>query len=195
MRLKRINTVVAIESCQIYSTVTKRRRYFCLEGKKLLTGCHSKIILPLDEPSIDGDDWILNRFKSSNNRINSDFMDDYVGKSLVIQTLLTSHQELRNMQSNLKHNYPKRGTDWVEEYLTLMNSVSLPDNQLKSSSRLRILTPDQAIGCSADLIIMTNLSSSSWDMRVPKLPFIGKRNDTNSICSGRMDQLEKLDIS
>ena len=145
-----------------------------LKEKKLLTGCHSKIILPLDEPSIDGDDWILNRFKSSNNRINSDFMDDYVGKSLVIQTLLTSHQELRNMQSNLKHNYPKRGTDWVEEYLTLMNSVSLPDNQLKSSSRLRILTPDQAIGCSADLIIMTNLSSSSWDMRVPKLPFIGE---------------------
>ena len=145
-----------------------------LKEKNLLIGCHSKILLPLNESSIDGDKWILNRFKSSNKSISSEYMDDSVGKSLVIQTLLTSHQELRNMQFNLKHNYPKSGTDWVEEYLTLINSVSLPDNQLKSGSRLRILTPDQAIGCSADLIILANLSSSSWDMRVSKLPFMGE---------------------
>jgi hypothetical protein len=145
-----------------------------LKEKKLLTGCHSKIILPLHKSSINGDKWILNRFKSSRESMNSEYMGNSVGKALVIQTLLASHHELRNMQSNLKQNYPKSGSDWVEEYLTLMNSVSLPDNQLKSNSRLRILTPEQAIGCSADKIILANLSSSSWDMRVSKLPFMGE---------------------
>ena len=146
-----------------------------LKEKNLITGCYSKTILPLVKSSIGGDEWLVNRLKSANNSTTFQYMDNNsIGTPLAIQTLLKYHQELRNMQFNLKHEYPKSGPGWVEEYLTLMNSISLPDNQLKSNSRLRILTPNQAIGCTADLIILANLSSSSWDMRVSKMPFMGE---------------------
>ena len=63
---------------------------------------------------------------------------------------------------------------FIEPYNSPFSLLSLLDNQLKTNSRLRIMKPDQAIGCSADLIILANLSSTSWDMRVPKMPFMGE---------------------
>ena len=146
-----------------------------LKEKTLLIGCHSKAILPLIKSSKNGDEWLLNRLKMANVMSDSEYIDDHsAGLPLVIQSILRNLQKLRNMQSNLNHNFPKNGTEWVEEYLTLMTSTSLLDNQLKTNSRLRIMKPDQAIGCSADLIILANLSSTSWDMRVPKMPFMGE---------------------
>ena len=35
-------------------------------------------------------------------------------------------------------------------------------------------TPEDALGCTADVIILANVSSSSWDLRVHKVPLLGE---------------------
>ncbi|GIS48150.1 MAG: hypothetical protein Ct9H90mP21_0570 [Methanobacteriota archaeon] len=42
------------------------------------------------------------------------------------------------------------------------------------TSSVSVMTPEEALGCSADLVVLSNLSSSSWELRVPKVPFVGE---------------------
>ena len=59
----------------------------------------------------------------------------------------------------------------------LLNCRSDQGNDRGSNftSSVSVLTPEEALGCSADLVVLSNLSSSSWELRVPKVPFVGGR--------------------
>jgi|TARA_B110000914_G_scaffold133909_1_gene117053 hypothetical protein len=145
-----------------------------LREKEFAIGCYSGAQLPVIKPFKNADKWLMNILKSVHIESVLESMEPgSLTAPAVIHSIIRHRKTLRNMQFSLKHKFPIIGPDWVEEYLNLINSIAYSDTNPKSVSRLRILTPEQALGCTADLVILTNLSSLSWDMRVKKIPFIG----------------------
>ena len=145
-------------------------------------GCFSGNKLPLSASTKTGDKWLmttLSNFDVESRIENSDGVS--ATPVAVIQTIVKELASLRLSQSLVGFNQPRMGPDWVDQISTLLRSAELKSSQSRLSSRLRLLNPNQALGCSADLLILANTSSISWDLRVPKLPFLGdeERHEKN----------------
>ena len=99
----------------------------------------------------------------------------------VLQSLSSEVSNLRSLQLTLGQNHPKMGPGWIDEISTLIQKIKIPMFSNLSRNRVRILSCDQALGCSADVVVLANTSSVSWDLRVPKMHFIGdiERHENN----------------
>ena len=60
---------------------------------------------------------------------------------------------------------------WVEGFLGLIDDLQAPKT-LEACDKIRILTPNEALGVSADIIVLTHLTASSWSLRTEKLPWL-----------------------
>ena len=146
-----------------------------LDNPDFFVGCHTGEKLPIQRPPEDADEWII----STANRLISDeklstFSGDSIPPVVVIQRVLSEHSSLRSLQSILGQISQKHGSEWVQEVSHLIRSLTLSTSPM-NTSRLRVMTPQNALGCSSDLLIMANISSSSWKLKVPKLAFLGER--------------------
>ena len=135
-----------------------------LEDPSLRKGCSSGIELPLPESSLSGDEWLSSLFE----HINWDTNINDIG---ALQSLLEGITSLRKAQLALKHCPPTTGVNWVEEFLDLLENISTPD-VLVASDRVRILTPEESLGTSADLILITHLTSTNWALKSERLPWM-----------------------
>ena len=135
-----------------------------LADPELTTGCYTKQALPLPESPTNGDEWL----KTLVHHLDSGAMLSDAGS---IQLLLEEHDKFRSSQSILGHPVSAHGTQWVEDFIGLMDDLPAPD-LLEASDQIRILTPRDALGISADIIILTHLTASSWPLRTEKLPWL-----------------------
>ena len=137
-------------------------------------GCFSGKNLPLPVNEKTGDEWLLKILSSID--IQS-AMDNFDGESTspasIIQTLLRSHRELRQMQEDSGQRTPQDGLEWVDDFSTIIDKSMTKGHGTKASGRVSLLGPSESLGCTADLTILTNTSSSSWNLKVPKVPFLG----------------------
>ena len=137
-------------------------------------GCHTGQKLPAIESSASGDDWLLSILGMIDLESAMESCDgEGPTPSAVAQAVVKDIQALRLMQSSMSHNAPKMGPKWVDEFIPLIRSSSIQSGSSLASGRVRVLTPATALGCTADAIILANLSSSSWDLRTPKMAFLG----------------------
>ena len=137
-------------------------------------GCHTGQKLPAIESSASGDDWLLSILGMIDLESAMESCDgEGPTPSAVVQAVVKDIQALRLMQSSMSHNAPKMGPKWVDEFIPLIRSSSIQSGSSLASGRVRVLTPATALGCTADAIILANLSSSSWDLRTPKMAFLG----------------------
>ncbi len=137
-------------------------------------GCHSRRALPQPTTVASGDEWLtatLSRVDLAASMRGSSGSESL--SATVVQSLVDAHHRLRRMQESLGQSSPAGGVDWVEELSNLLRTTPVPAGGGITSGRIRLLTPSDALGCTADLIILCNLSSSSWDLRVPKIAFLG----------------------
>ena len=137
-------------------------------------GCHTGQKLPAIESSASGDDWLLSILGMIDLESAMELCDgEGPTPSAVAQAVVKDIQALRLMQSSMSHSAPEMGPKWVEEFTPLIRSSSIQSGSSLASGRVRVLTPATALGCTADAIILANLSSSSWDLRTPKMAFLG----------------------
>jgi len=137
-------------------------------------GCHTGQKLPAIESSASGDDWLLSILGMIDLESAMELCDgEGPTPSAVVQAVVKDIQALRLMQSSMSHSAPEMGPKWVEEFTPLIRSSSIQSGSSLASGRVRVLTPATALGCTADAIILANLSSSSWDLRTPKMAFLG----------------------
>ena len=108
-------------------------------------------------------------------------MEESITSLRVLQSLLFEVSNLRSLQLTLGQKNSKVGPAWIDEISTLMQNLKIPTFSNLSRNRVRILSCDQALGCTADVAIFANTSSVSWDLRVPKMHFIGdfERHENN----------------
>ena len=143
-----------------------------LENADFFVGCHSGEILPIQDAPINADAWInhISKILNGENEIHVD--GSSIPPEAVLQKILAEHDALRSLQTVMGQSPPKRGSDWVQEASQVIRALNMPTNPM-NSSRLRVMTPEMALGCSSDLLIMANVSSASWKLRVPKFAFLG----------------------
>jgi len=145
-----------------------------LQEEHVRVGCHTGAILPLSEPTRSGDAWLLATLGLIDLESVMELCDgEGTSPAAVVQAVVRDHSALRAMQGNIGQETPRIGPDWVDEFTSLIQSSSIQQGGSNATSRVRVLTPSDALGCTAELVILTNLSSSSWDLRVPKMAFLG----------------------
>ncbi len=145
-----------------------------LADRELWRGCHSGQHLPVADAAATADEWLtaaLSRIDLTSGIEAADGSSALPAS--VVQNLVDAHSRLRHMQLTIGQNSPDGGADWVEELTTILSSTPVPSGGGFSRGDVRLTTPEGALGCTADLIILANISSSSWDLRVPKIPLLG----------------------
>lgn len=154
--------------------ILNREDLLALSDESIVIGCETGEVLPLPEPASDGDGW-LNRLLSSMDLKSLMEHSDGEGTTpaTVAQAIIKDHRALRSYQSSLGLKAPESGSDWVDEFDYLLSRSWVEDGTAPSTHRVTLLTPSEVLGCTADHIIMANLSSSSWDLSVPRMAFLG----------------------
>ena len=138
-------------------------------------GCHSGQRLPLPDFPKGGDQW-LDKTLSLIDMPSQ--MALFPGRGLspaaAVNALIEEHSTLREMQRRSGHSIHTLGSDWVDELCSIADQTKAKTGGSNFTSSVSVLTPEEALGCSADLVVLSNLSSSSWNLRVPKVPFLGE---------------------
>lgn len=135
-----------------------------LADAEFAVGCYTKKPLLLPESPASGDEWISHIAE----HLESASMLSDAGS---IRLLLEEHEKFRFSQSILGHPVTASGPKWVEGFLGLMDDLQAP-KMLEANDQIRILTPSEALGVSADIIILTHLTASNWSLRTDKLPWL-----------------------
>ena len=145
-------------------------------------GVFTKESLPLPSIPRDGDQWLQFTIDLLSEKMTKKKnVEESITSLRVLQSLSSEVSNLRSLQLTLGQNHPKMGPAWIDEVSTLIQKIKIPMFSNLSRNRVRILSCDQALGCSADVVVLANTSSVSWDLRVPKMHFIGdiERHENN----------------
>ena len=141
-----------------------------LDIEEYRIGCDSKKELPILLSTNTGDEWL---FDIVHKLDWSSWMDVNVPDSSVvgIQKYLHLHNNLRNIQKACGLKHPLDGVNWIEESIELINSISMSKSRCSDES-IRILSPENALGCNADLVIVVGLGNDDWDLSMPYFPWL-----------------------
>ena len=145
-----------------------------LDGEHARVGCYTGEALPLGKPASTGDEWLLATLGLIDLESAMEACDgEGVSPAAVVQAILRDHRTLRAMQDSIEQEPPQMGPNWVDELTSMIQSSSVRQGGSGATSRVRVLSPRDALGCTADLVVLANLSSASWNLRVPKVAFLG----------------------
>ena len=142
---------------------------------KNVKGCYSGRTLPIPEIPEDGDEWLHNTLTlidmaSQMNR----FSGRGLSPAAAVKALVDERVTLREMQRRSGQPSPSLGADWVDELSSIAEQTKAMTGGTNFTSSVSLMTPGEALGCTADLVVLANLSTSSWELRVPKVPFVGE---------------------
>ena len=146
-----------------------------LSDQRLLTGCHSGKLLEVPNSPSTGDEWLVRTVQQIDTVMSVDSLDgNTIPISSIINAITTEHESLRSLQSSVGQPHPTGGSEWVSELSSILKTASLPVPISGISSRLKVMAPKDALGCNSDIAILANTSAPSWNLRSPKIPFIGE---------------------
>ena len=136
-----------------------------LIGKlKDAVGCHSGQRLPMPDSPKDGDEWLHNTLSLIDM---SSQMARFPGRGLspaaAVSALIEERATLREMQRRSGNPSHALGSDWVDELCSIADQTKAMTGGSNFTSSVSVMTPEEALGCSADLVVLSNLSSSSWN--------------------------------
>ncbi len=138
-------------------------------------GCHSGQPLPLPMAATEGDVWLIHTLSLIDMESQ---MKRFSGRGLspasAVKALIDERLILRKMQRISGQVIPTLGSEWVDELTSLAQKTRAMTGGPNFSGSVSVMRPEEALGCTADLFVMANLSSSSWDLRVPKAPFLSE---------------------
>ena len=140
-------------------------------SKKDFIGCSSGKQLPLIDPNGDGTEW-LNMILHSVNLSKLSLHEASYSRSIPsIQILYEEHHRILEELNQLNLNLPLTSGDFIKHILRIIEKTKLPA-QRSESRNLVIITPEEAFGLEAELVILAGLDAESWSMKAPKVPWL-----------------------
>ena len=155
----------------LYPMLPKWDREY-LDNQDCVIGCTTGKELPLTVKSDNGKKWLDGFFRSmtaTQPEIITLEQDGEIKQNT--QHLKTRIQEFETLSSRLNLQVQNVGPLWVETLLRIIEIDNSHPLQI-SNPKLRILSPKEALGCTADHVIITHLSSTSWPMRPSMVPLL-----------------------
>ncbi len=141
-----------------------------LAGKECI-GCSSSVNLPLIEPIKTGTEWLNMIFQSLDFTKLVPHESRYSRAIPALQIVYEEHHRIMAQLHQLKFNQPTKHSDFISHILRIINQTELPKSRSESKN-ITILTPDEAFGLEADLIILAGVDADSWSMKAPKIPWL-----------------------
>ena len=77
------------------------------------------------------------------------------------------------MTRSLDFEITTTGEKWVERTQRILSGFKRKNSNVRDPN-IRIMTPKQALGCTADLVLLTHLSTE-WSMQVKKPPYLSEQ--------------------
>lgn len=128
-------------------------------------GCSSSSALPLPEKIGDMYEWFDGFVE----------MVDWVELTNVspssIGALRNLIEAVQRLESSLDSAEPLVGRKALEALDCLIDGIDQASLRVEDAL-LRVLTPSQALGCDADLVILTGTSSTAWPVSSPSVPWM-----------------------
>ena len=137
-----------------------------IEEPDLLIGCHTGEKLPLPPSPTDGDECLIQLMTHLDE-------SSMIQELAPLKLLIEEHDKFRASQSILNHPRSLLGSQWVEGLLGLIEDLPSPE-KFNASDHIRILSPTESLGISADIIVLTHLTASNWTLRADKLPWLSE---------------------
>ena len=135
-----------------------------LDETELSVGCFTGAQLPLPSAAKDGDEWVSQIYA----HFDWEAMQIDAGS---LQRLLEEYTHYRSSQLTLGHSIVSVGPIWAEQFFELIEEMEAPP-KIEAGDQIQILTPKDALGATADIIILTHLTNAGWALRTEKLPWL-----------------------
>lgn len=132
-----------------------------------LIGISSGCELPLPASPTDGDDWLMTVLSTLDWQ---QLIERFDGGVSGLQKLVELYNRARVLLSSADYHFPINGLQWVNSLELLVEDASMTSVSLEGD--LRLLSPESARGCSADLVILAGLSSQEWSMKPNLIPWL-----------------------
>ena len=154
--------------CRFWSPLYDEAKDFCSES---FLGCSTGSKLPLIEELSDGNNWINEIYKSINWKSLMNLDAEYSNSITGLQKLIEEHHRLMFSLDEIGLKYPNSGEDFIRHLMKIIHKTKLQNSRLESAN-VKVLTPLEAFGMEADLIILSGLDVDSWSMKAPKIPWL-----------------------
>ena len=147
----------------------------CLGEPALRKGCVSGAELPLSNHTSKADAWLDAYLLAVEKRallqhdgaISEDPLD-------AIQFVKKRMAKFNQMARLLDFDVNTTGPNWVERTRRILSGFDQKTSAVRDPN-IRIMTPREALGCTADLTILTHLSTE-WSMKVQKIPYLSEQD-------------------
>lgn len=147
-----------------------------IDDKSFYVGCCTGKTLYLPEPYHDSNEWLeallssimtseIESHQSTNNNLAQQTVE-FIRKQTSLLAKSTKALDIK---------LEKSGPLWAERILRIIKHPEIK-SQMIDDPNLRILTPKDALGCTADIVLLTHLSSTSWPMHPPRIPLLGEED-------------------
>ena len=134
-------------------------------------GCSTQQPLPLPPRLHSGVEWLDSIYRQidwvdlSSRTVQHD-------RSLAgLQLVKESHDATQSLLEKAGYSIPKSGHQFIEYFDHLLAHTSLPRSRARGKD-IQVLTPEQAQGVEADLILLVGLDVNSWSMKTSKVPWL-----------------------
>jgi hypothetical protein len=134
-------------------------------------GCISGVSLPMPPVVQSGTDW-LNHVMSCIDWgaliVRMGAYDRTIG---ALQLLSHSYGGVNQLLEKAGVEPPKTGQGFIDHLDRIVSGIKLPSERA-SNVDVRVLSPEEAHGVSADLVLLVGLDVDSWSMKLPKVPWL-----------------------
>jgi len=136
-----------------------------------VAGCISDETLPLPPVIKSGEAWLNHILSHLDWGALSDRVGDYDRTLPALQHLSTAHNDAKTLLQKAKFDTPKSGLAFIEYLERLVSETKMPSERAASKD-VRVLTPEEAHGVSAELILLVGMDVDAWSMKLPKVPWL-----------------------
>ena len=94
--------------------------------------------------------------------------------------------------NGIKHQLQSMGLPFDDNgsaFVDLLEHIGTTANithQSSRTNRLHVVSPEDALGCTADLILLVGVDVDAWSMKSATVPWLDARLDLNWACSKRI---------
>ena len=134
-------------------------------------GCSSAVKLPLTEPVKDGTEWLNMIFQALDFAKLAGHEAKFSRAIPALQIVYEEHHRIFRELNQLEFDLPTDFNKFINHILRIIDKTELPGGRTESQD-IAILTPEQAFGMEADLVILSGLDTESWPMKAPKVPWL-----------------------
>ena len=134
-------------------------------------GCITQATLPLPQPLGTGGSWLNHILSNLDWNALLQRTGAYDRTVSALQLLATAHAASDGLLQKAGITIPSTGLDFIEHLERLVSETKMPSGRA-SSTDVKVLTPEDAHGVTADLVLLVGMDVDSWSMKLPKVPWL-----------------------